>query len=146
GEFATAGVYKVETGETLRHLIDRVGGLSERAYLFGAQFARESVRAQQQKTLEEYTDRLAQDIERSASLKSQNVTNPQDAYTLQAKLDSQRRLLDRLRIVKATGRVVLNLRPDSTTNDLPDLVLEDGDRFSVPYQPATVSVLGAVYN
>ena len=30
--------------------------------------------------------------------------------------------------------------------DLPDLVLEDGDRFVVPSQPSTVSVVGAVYN
>jgi protein involved in polysaccharide export with SLBB domain len=29
---------------------------------------------------------------------------------------------------------------------LPDVVLEDGDRFFVPSQPSTVGVLGAVYN
>src|SRR5688572_25155186 len=30
--------------------------------------------------------------------------------------------------------------------DLPDLVLEDGDRFIVPPRPSTVAVLGSVYN
>ena len=48
---------------------------------------------------------------------------------------------------KATGRIVLNLEPsDRDTAKLVDLTLEDGDRFVVPARPATVNVLGAVYN
>jgi protein involved in polysaccharide export with SLBB domain len=31
-------------------------------------------------------------------------------------------------------------------NQLPDLVLEDGDRLLVPFRPATVNVIGSVYN
>ena len=31
-------------------------------------------------------------------------------------------------------------------DSLPDLVLEDGDRLFVPFRPATVSVIGSVYN
>jgi hypothetical protein len=55
--------------------------------------------------------------------------------------------VQRLRSLRADGRIVLNLEPG--TNDLGKLMslqLEDGDRFVVPPRPATVSVIGAVYN
>lgn len=55
--------------------------------------------------------------------------------------------LNQVEAVRATGRFVLELPPDS--NDilqLPDLPLEDGDRFIVPQMPSTESVDGAVYN
>jgi protein involved in polysaccharide export with SLBB domain len=52
-----------------------------------------------------------------------------------------------MRRLKATGRIVLELKPDaSSVNALPDLLLEDGDRLLVPFRPATVGVIGAVYN
>ena len=45
------------------------------------------------------------------------------------------------------GRIVLELKPDSRGIDsVPDLPLEDGDRFVVPRVPSTVSVEGQVYS
>jgi protein involved in polysaccharide export with SLBB domain len=42
---------------------------------------------------------------------------------------------------------VLQVNPASTgIDDLPDLSLEDGDTFTVPPTPATVNVVGAVYD
>jgi hypothetical protein len=58
-----------------------------------------------------------------------------------------RDVLDRMRQMKASGRIVLNLRPQSSGVDaLPELALEDGDRLVVPARPATVQVVGAVMN
>jgi protein involved in polysaccharide export with SLBB domain len=52
-----------------------------------------------------------------------------------------------LRQARATGRIVLNLGPDTkTAAQLPSLSLENGDAFVVPHRPSTVSVAGAVYN
>ena len=49
--------------------------------------------------------------------------------------------------MRATGRIVLELKPTADNlNELPDLVLEDGDRLLVPFKPATVNVIGSVYN
>src|SRR5258706_5211729 len=49
--------------------------------------------------------------------------------------------------MQSTGRIVWNLHVDSKgAASLPDLPLEDGDRFLVPRVPATVGVEGAVYN
>ncbi len=145
GEFKSAGVYQAEPGEKLRHLIRRVGGLSPQAYLYGAELDRESTREDQQKRLEEYTNELEKSIERNAS--SQRNLTGEEAITEKQSQEGQRRLLDKLRQVRATGRIVLELSPNADSIDaLPDLVLEDGDRLLIPYRPATVNVLGSVYN
>jgi polysaccharide export outer membrane protein len=147
GEFQHAGVYKIESAETLRHLVLRLGGFTPNAYLFGAQFLRESTRIEQQQKLDELLDKLSLEVERSASRKSQNLTTPEEAVALTPQIESQRRLVQNLRAIKATGRIVLEISPNATNaKELPDLALEDGDKLFVPYVPATVSVLGAVYN
>ena len=56
GEFVSSGVYSVLPGETLRQLVQRAGGLSPEAYLYGAEFTRESTRRVQQQRLNEYVD------------------------------------------------------------------------------------------
>lgn len=145
GEFHTAGVYQVDPGETLRHLISRVGGLTPQAYLYGAEFTRESVREDQQKRLDEYISDLERSIERNAG--AQRSLSGEEAVAERQALEGQRRLLDKLRLLRATGRIVLELKPTANDVDrLPDLVLEDGDRLLVPFRPATVNVIGSVYN
>jgi protein involved in polysaccharide export with SLBB domain len=147
GEVKQAGVYRINPGETLRQFVTRVGGLTDRAYLFGSVFTRESTRISQQKKMDEAVNRLALDVERSSSIRAQNLQSPEEGLGLASRIDAQRRLVQALRQVRATGRIVLDLRPDAAGIDaLPDLALEDGDRLFVPYAPSTVTVLGAVYN
>jgi protein involved in polysaccharide export with SLBB domain len=145
GEFRTAGVYRAEPGETVRHLVARAGGFTPNAYLYGSEFTRESVRLDQQKGLDQMIEKLEQDISRNALAPS--GASPEEAADSRAKLEAQRQLVGKLREVKATGRVVLDLKPDSAAvGDLPEIALEDGDRYVVPYRPSTVEMLGAVYN
>jgi protein involved in polysaccharide export with SLBB domain len=145
GEFAASGVHQIMPGETLKQLVARVGGLSPNAYLFGAQFTRESTRLQQEKTLEEALNRLERDIQRFDSLRAQNVTSPEDAASLKQQAENQQSLLARLRQIRPIGRVVLELPETAKAADLPDLPLENGDRFVVPPPPSMVSVFGSVY-
>jgi protein involved in polysaccharide export with SLBB domain len=147
GEFRTAGIYDVRAGETLGALIERVGGLTPQAYLYGSEFLRESTRIDQQRRLDQLIDELERDVDRSASKELGRAGTPEDAATLAASLQNTRQLITRMRTLKATGRIVLDLEPDS--NDLSKLMnlqLEDGDRLLVPARPATVNVFGAVYN
>jgi protein involved in polysaccharide export with SLBB domain len=145
GEVAEAGVYSVQPGETLRSLLQRAGGLTPEAYLYASEFTRESTRRLQQQRLAEYADQLEGQLQ-LASLN--NVpTSPQDQTTQLATQTSIRAAVDRLRRVRPTGRLVLNLTPDSTgLQSLPDISLEDGDRFIVPRVPSSVSVEGQVYS
>src|SRR5437867_272131 len=146
GEFKGAGVYQITPGETLRQLVERVGGFTPNAYLYGAQFTRESTRVQQEKTLEEALNRLERDIQRFNTLRAQNVTSPEDASSLKQQAENQQALLVRLRQIRPIGRIVLELPESPKSRDLPDLPLEDGDRFTVPAPPSMVSVFGSVYS
>ena len=147
GEFRNPGIYSVEPGETLAQLVARVGGMSPNAYLFGAEFTRESTRIFQQKKLEEAINRLEREIQSSAISRSKTLTTVEEASGLPQEAVAQQALIAKLRQVKATGRIVLEL-PDDTAGlkDLPVIALEDSDRFVVPPTPSTVSVVGAVYN
>jgi protein involved in polysaccharide export with SLBB domain len=148
GEFINSGIYSVEPGETLRQLVARVGGLSPNAYLFGAEFTRESNRIYQQKKLEEAVNRLEREIQSASISRAKNVTTAEEAAGLTQDAQAQQALIAKLRQVKATGRIVLELPADDAVGlkDLPDLVLEDSDRFIVPSRPSTINVIGAVYN
>jgi polysaccharide biosynthesis/export protein len=145
GEFRTAGIYQAEPGETVRHLVTRAGGFTANAYLYGAEFTRESVRFDQQKGLNQMVEQLEEDISRNAT--APTGISPEEIAANHVQLEAQGQLVEKLRGIKAVGRVVLDLMPTSRlVADLPDIPLEDGDRFVVPYRPATVEMLGAVYN
>ena len=55
--------------------------------------------------------------------------------------------LERLRSMPVTGRVVLDMTAGANgLAAIPEMPLENGDRFVVPSAPATVGVMGTVYN
>jgi len=134
-------------GETLRQLLRRVGGLTPDAYLFASQFTRESTRRLEAQRLQEYADSLDAQI---TSVTSNNIArslDSGDAELTNTSANDARLAVARLRRSQPTGRIVLNLLPDSRGVDsVPDLALEDGDRFIVPRTPSSVTVQGQVYN
>src|SRR5207302_4494953 len=145
GEFRSAGVYQVNPGETLRQIVRRAGGITPQAYLYGSEFTRDSTREDQQKRLDEYINDLDKSIERQAG--SQRSLTSEEAVAERQSREGQRRLVDKLRQLRATGRIVLEIKPSANNLDqLPDLPLEDGDRLLLPFRPAVVSVIGAVYS
>jgi polysaccharide biosynthesis/export protein len=147
GELAHPGVYQVQANETLRSLVARVGGLSPQAYLFGSEFSRVATRQMQQKRLDEILARMEADVQRSASQSANAALSKEDIDASKVQVQAQQALIAKMRQVKATGRIVLEM-PEYAVEmkNLPDLALEDGDRFYVPPTPSTVSVMGTVYN
>ena len=147
GEFAGAGVYSALPGETLRQLMVRAGGLSPDAYLYASEFTRESVRRLQRQRLLEYADELDSQITRTTSASASSALTAADAAAASAAADTARTVVVRLRQAQPTGRIVLQFKPDSKgITAIPNIELEDGDRFVVPRTPSTVSVQGQVYN
>jgi polysaccharide biosynthesis/export protein len=146
GEVAMAGIYPAFPGDTLRTLVARAGGLTSSAYLYGAQFTRESTRREQQKRYDDFLNQLDKDVNQGAANLSGRVIPAEQAATAQASVASQRELIERLRRVPINGRIVLDLDPTSKGLDaLPDVPLENGDRLYVPSRPLTVNVVGAVF-
>ena len=146
GEFNYAGVYRALPGETLRQLVTRVGGITPQAYVFGAEFTRESTRKNQEERLKQAILQYEQDVQRAAATRARNVTSAEDAASLKAEAEAQQAAIGRLRTLKPTGRIVLELPETPTVADLPDIALEDGDRLLVPQRPGMVSVFGTVFN
>jgi protein involved in polysaccharide export with SLBB domain len=145
GEVKRAGVYRVVQGETLRDLVDRAGGVTPNAYLFASDFRRESTRQAQEKEL----TRLADDFDKElrSRIAATSKGTPEEQLLSQQQFAQQQNVLQKLKEVKATGRIVLEVRPnENDISALPALPLEDGDRLIIPSKPATVEVLGSVYN
>jgi protein involved in polysaccharide export with SLBB domain len=148
GEFVHAGVYSVQPGETFNHLVERAGGFTPDAYLYGSMFTRKSTRAVQQARIDEYVRNLSMTMQRgNLAASSSSASSAQDMASATASESSERSLLTSLQLVRATGRIVLKFTPESRgMSNLPDIALEDGDNFTVPSVPATVNVVGAVYD
>ena len=143
GEVVRPGVYKLETNETLRSVLQRAGGLTPNAYIYGSQLTRESARVDQQKSLDELARTMEVQIRQSAVVLAAS-SNPGDLGQMQA---AQEAIIAQLRNTRASGRVALPVKPkDKTLTDFPDMVMEDSDRLVIPHTPSTVSVVGDVYN
>ena len=142
GEVLRPGEYLLPPGSTVTDALRAAGDLTPTAFVFGTEFNRESVRTSQQENYERTLRDLETEITRASA--TQRTVTAEEAAAQNSKATATARLVERLRSVKPTGRVVLELQPSST--DLPALALEDGDRIYVPARPTTVGVFGSVFN
>jgi protein involved in polysaccharide export with SLBB domain len=143
GEVVRPGVYKLETNETLRSVLERAGGLTPDAYIYGSQLTRESARIDQQKSLDELARTMEVQIRQSAV----SVAASAQPGDLPQMMQAQEAIIAQLRSTRASGRVALPIRPkDDKLTDFPDMIMEDNDRLMIPHTPSTVAVVGDVYN
>lgn len=142
GEVLKPGEYVLPPGVTTRMAVGLAGGLTPNAYVYGTELTRESVRVAQQQSY----DRALRDMETEFARASatQRAISADEAATFEQRSTATSRLIEKLRQVRPTGRIVLQLEPDAST--IPDLPIEDGDRVYVPARPTTVSVFGSVFN
>jgi protein involved in polysaccharide export with SLBB domain len=146
GEVVRPGVYKLATNETLRSVLERAGGLTPNAYVYGSQLTRESARLEQQKSLDELARNMEAQVRQSAMAmaSSGQAADAQQLAQLQA---AQEGIIAQIRSIRASGRIALPVKPnDKKLTDFPNMVLEDSDRLIIPHAPSTVSVVGNVYN
>lgn len=139
GEVARPGEYVLPPNSTLPDLVRTAGGLTSKAFLYGTEFSRESVRQVQQQNYE----RMLRDLEVEVSRRANAVAGKPVESTATQDLSNEL-VLQRMRGVKPTGRVVLQLALDAQA--LPELALEDGDRLNIPANPSSVGVFGSVPN
>ncbi|MEM6682865.1 MAG: SLBB domain-containing protein [Pseudomonadota bacterium] len=137
GEFTRPGVYTINRGEHLSSVIERAGGITRRAYPFGAVFTREEVRRAQRLALRR-TVREINTALTTAALR--NNASPES-------LASARQLTASVSNVESLGRLVVEADPRvlRIRKDL-DVVLEPGDRLIMPKRPNHVLATGDVLN
>lgn len=142
GEVNSPGEYLLPATSTLQDALAAAGGLTSGAIVFGTELSRESVRVIQQQNYERALRDLETEVTRQSA--TQRSFNADQAGAIAATASANARLIERLKAIQPTGRVVLSLSPEST--ELPSLVVEDGDRLFIPSTPSTVGVFGSVFN
>ena len=142
GEVQRPGDYVLPAGSTLRDALAAAGGTTPEAYLFGTEFTRESVRITQINNYERALRELESEFTRAAVTRKEKVVPPNDDTV--GRNVAQIKLIERLRSVQPSGRVVLQMV--ETDAQLPPLPVDDGDRVLVPAKPSTVNVYGSVFN
>ena len=142
GEVTRPGEYVLPPDSTLQDAIRIAGGMRPTAFIYGTQFLRYSVRITQQENYDRALRDLETDLAKSSG--SRRVSSGEDVNSMRAEEDSRSRLLQRLRGLRPSGRVVLQLQPQDV--DLPALMLEDQDHLYLPPKPTAVGVFGSVFN
>ncbi|MFC1811517.1 SLBB domain-containing protein [Thermodesulfobacteriota bacterium] len=147
GDFLFPGEYAYSEGERLSSVIERAGGLTEQAYPAGAVFQRESVKLIQQERLDEYVNKLEEDIYTLSAQAGSTALDANEAAIVAQTLSSKKQLVEKMKASETTGRMVINLdkllaAPSSTDN----FKLKPGDRLIVNKEPDFVNVLGEVFN
>jgi protein involved in polysaccharide export with SLBB domain len=142
GEVVRPGDYVLPAGSTIDDALQAAGGLTPAAYVFGTEFSRESVR----KTQQENYDRALRDLETNLAKNqsSQRVSTADEVSAQTASASTSSRLIERLRAVRPTGRIVLEVKPSDA--NLPSLALEDGDQLNIPSASTSVGVFGSVFS
>ena len=147
GEVRFPGVYTIIKGEPLSALIKRAGGFTDKAYLKGAVFTRESIRELQQRQLDESIDRLEQQMISQSARTIETALTTEEAEQQRAVLEQRRTLINKLRSSQAKGRLSIRLDDLDRFEGSPyDIVLEDQDMIIVPEEPQQIQVIGSVYN
>lgn len=151
GEVRRPGIYQMNPGDGLSSLLEKAGGLTPDAYLFGSAFYREEVRQTQQKNLDQLVRRLEAQTQTQLSSSAASVSaisgdaSGTARLRLEAEAKAQQQALERLRNLNPTGRIMLGLQPDnSTVQALPEVRLANQDRLVIPSRPDFVYVLGSV--
>lgn len=150
GEVQKPGLYQVKFGETTQDLIQKAGGLTDQAYVFGTAFYREATRVQQVEAFNRLITRLEASLKAQAATATINQTaTGADAALLaqknQAAFAAAQGQLARLKSIKPEGRIALQINPNrNDAADIPDVVLEPGDRLVIPAKNDFVQVYGSV--
>lgn len=147
GEVAAPGYYQISSGETLRDVLVKAGGLTEDAYLFGTKLTRKAILIEQEKQYQRALDQAERLLLASSNRSAASAINPADAANVQVQTANQQQHLEKLRSSRPDGRVVLDVKPEAkSVAHLPPLTLEDGDSISVPSMPGQIAIFGSVYS
>ena len=150
GEVSKPGIYQAKPGESLSAIVQRAGGLTHDAYMYGAGFYREEVKKSQQENLQKLLKRLEAESNSSLLQTSQSLGATSNLAATQARIqaaqNAQRQAIERLRGLRPEGRIALGMTPElyNRVDRLPDIHLQNGDRFMVPARPDFVYIFGSV--
>jgi len=143
GQVKFPGVYAFNDGDKLSDVLIRAGGFTNKAFLYGASFERESVKKIQQQALKDAMLRLKKKIAIMSTQSNEVGEGEIDKAELTETLSV---LTEQGSELTPLGRVTINLSNDISVlqGSSSDIVLKDGDNLKVPTFNSTVMVIGEV--
>lgn len=146
GEVHKPGVYGIHPGERISSVLQRAGGLLPSGYGPAANFERIAVREMQQKSRQEFIQRLEQ--EATAVKTTVTTTGNEEIALQQAAIQQRQRIVEAVRRAPISGRMVVHLRAEEKdfAGSMNDVEMRAGDTLTIPKRPGFVLVVGQVYN
>lgn len=136
GEVRFPGTYAIRRGESLSALVERAGGFTDFAFLEGAVFTRQELRAQERRRMQMLAEELQREI---ASNAITGTGGSNQSY------EQMRTLLADLMSVEPIGRLIIDLpRVINGQSHVGDIQLKDGDVLHVPSRMDSISIMGEV--
>jgi len=147
GEIKRPGIYTFALGERLSSVLKRAGGFTDKAYLKGAVYTKESSKRVEQERLEEFVRNQEQRLLAEAGSVVVTGADQEEVSIAQQTLALRRELLMTLANKVVLGRVVIKLDELERFEGSPsDVLLDDGDSLFIPTTPSAVVVMGSVRN
>ena len=144
GEVRFPGTYVIHSGERLASIVQRAGGYTQRAFLYGAIFTRESVRDIQREALQRELSKLKEQVI-LVNVRNSSVPNraPANISGIVEAVDS---LIAESKKFQPKGRITVSLEEDigNFENSSSNLTLENGDILKIPSYNDTIVVNGEV--
>lgn len=143
GEVKFPGTYPIRKRETLCEVMQRAGGFTQDAYVFGTVFTRESVRKREQDSINQIFgqfDTLLAEVHVSSSYDNDKK------LPVNHQANEIYNVIRNLKPPQAAGRMVIDMQAAvNQCSETADFVLENGDRIRVPKRRDEVTVVGQVY-
>ncbi|MCN4143992.1 MAG: SLBB domain-containing protein [Thiohalomonas sp.] len=143
GEVRFPGKYPIDNNETLCSVLQRAGGLTNKAYPFGSVFTRLSVQKKQQKSLArvqgEMDDLLVKLYLSPSAKNDEKMPAEEEMHEINS-------VIKQLKMAKASGRITIDMDKVPLCDEEANILLENGDKLNVPELAYEVSVFGEVYH
>jgi protein involved in polysaccharide export with SLBB domain len=148
GRVARPGSYPIGPNDTLFTVLEKCGGLLPDAYPKGAVFTRQAVKQSEQQSLNQAQQQLSASIAQLMSMSplvSTTASSGNASSSMQASIATLQQVMASSQGVQVDGRVVIhmeNVKPHAQE----DFQVQDGDTLTIPTRPASVNIMGQVYN
>lgn len=145
GQVLHPGRYGIQGGERLSSVLRRAGGFRPEAYPYGAILERAAVREFSARTRD---DLIARVQGGNAAPRTGRPASLAPASTTTATSPQNKQLLDRLKQIQPSGRMVIHISGDIAKweKTAANIELRPGDTLFIPKRPNFVMVAGQVYS
>lgn len=144
GQVNFPGTYTIEEGEQLATLLKRAGGFTNKAFVDGAVFTRESIKQNQ---IEQYNSSLSQ-IKRQLAIYNAMPANSKQSASMGQAVNALSEVMVEAQKYQPIGRI--NIMIDNNLSKIEEsaynIVLKNKDTITIPSSIDTVTVFGEVYN